>query len=143
MFERFKLHLRHDGLKDSDLKPLPLKKTVVEVLADFLMYLFKCARTYIVETHPNGESLWTSIGDRIDVVLSHPNGWGGPQQSIMRRAVTQAGIVRDTPGGRPRVTFVSEGEASLHYCLCNGLVSERNEVKCVHRVYHRTAEEAN
>ena len=124
MFHRFKLHLRHDGLKDSDLKPLPLQKNVVEVLADFLMYLFKCARTYIVETHPNGESLWASIGDRIDVVLSHPNGWEGSQQSQMRRAAVMAGLVPDTAAGHARVTFVTEGEASLHYCIDSGLAAQ-------------------
>lgn len=60
--------------------------TVVQVFADFLAYLFQCAKTYIIETHPNGASLWESFDDRIDVVLSHPNGWEGPQQAQMRRA---------------------------------------------------------
>ena len=121
---RFKLHLRHDGLQESDLKPLPPGKTVVDVIADFLAYLFKCAKTYIVETHPNGESLWKSIGDRVDVVLSHPNGWEGVQQSQMRRAAVMAGLVPDTPAGHARVNFVTEGEASLHYCIDSGLADQ-------------------
>lgn len=121
---RFKLHLRHDGLKDSDLRPLPPGKTVVDVIADFLAYLLRCAKSYIVETHPNGESLWTSVGDRIDIVLSHPNGWEGMQQSQMRRAAVMGGLVPDTPAGHARINFVTEGEASLHYCIDSGLADQ-------------------
>ena len=129
---RFKLHVRHDGLKSEDLKPLPSTKTAVDVVADFLAYLFKCARTYIIETHPNGESLWDSIKGRIDVVLSHPNGWEGAQQAQMREAAVMAGIVPDTVTGHARVHFVTEGEASLHYCIDSGLASHFIQVCPTH-----------
>ena len=111
------------------MKPLPPNKTVVDVVADFLTYLYKCARIYIIETHPNGESLWASIGDRIDVVLSHPNGWEGAQQGQMRKAAVMAGLVPDTPSGHARVNFVTEGEASLHYCIDSGLASQIIQVR--------------
>ena len=102
---------------------------MVDVIADFLSYLFECAQTYIVETHPNGNSLWTSIGDRIDVFLSHPNGWEGIQQSQLRRAAVIAGLIPDTPAGHARVSFVTEGEASLHYCIDSGLADHFIEVR--------------
>ena len=43
---------------------LPPKKTVVEVLADFLAYLLKCALSFICETHANGARLWASVKDQ-------------------------------------------------------------------------------
>lgn len=64
-----------------DIPPLPLNKTVVEVLADFLAYLLECASIYIRETHANGADLWASVEDQIHFVLSHSNGWEGPQGS--------------------------------------------------------------
>ena len=61
-------------------------------------------------------------------MLSHPNGWEGPQQSKMREAAIRAGLVPKTEAGRSRIHFVSEGEASLHFCLDSGLASEVTEV---------------
>ncbi|KZV77329.1 hypothetical protein PENSPDRAFT_747068 [Peniophora sp. CONT] len=104
---------------------LPANKTITDVYADFYGYLFTCARDFIQQTHTAlGALVWKSLQDDIEIVLSHPNGWGGSQQNTMRRSIIQAGIVPDNPEGRSRITFVSEGEASLHYCLSGGLVSD-------------------
>lgn len=101
--------------------PLPLGKTVVEVFADFLVYLFSCASKYIQETHANGTHLWNSVKGKIEFVLSHPNGWEGLQQSQMRKAAVMAKLIKDTPAGNARLSFVTEGEASLHFAIQNGL----------------------
>ena len=101
----------------------------MDVFGDFLAYLYKCARTYITDTHPDGQSLWSSFGDRIDIVLSHPNGWEGAQQTQMRKAAILAGLIPDTPAGRDRVHFVTEGEASLHYCVDSGIASSCIKVR--------------
>ncbi|KAI0629325.1 hypothetical protein C8Q77DRAFT_1220485 [Trametes polyzona] len=126
--EWFKLHLRPETLdseiKRRDLPPLPEGKTVLDVFADFMNYLFNCTKRFVTETHASGESLWTSLEDRIEFVLSHPNGWEGLQQSKMRQAAIMAGLVPDTPSGRDRVHFVTEGEASLHFCIRSGLATE-------------------
>ncbi|KAJ3535905.1 hypothetical protein NMY22_g6267 [Coprinellus aureogranulatus] len=128
---RFKLHLRpssnvrssfapagfYDG-KDL-LPPLPPNKSVVEVISDFMRYLFDCTKSYIRQTH--GQKLWASVESNIAFVLTHPNGWGGPQQVQMRQAAVLAGLVPDTDEGTSRITFVTEGEASLHFCLQSGL----------------------
>lgn len=134
---RFKLHLRPETMKkeaspESELGALPLPdgKNVVEVLADFLHYLYDCARQFIIETHPNGESLWNSVEDHIEVILSHPNGWEGLQQSKMRDAAILACLVPDTTLGRQHVHFVTEGEASLHYCMNCGLATDAVRVSC-------------
>ena len=125
LFQRFKLHLRSKigaGRSVSgDLAPLPLDKTVVEVFADFLRYLFECASSYIQDTHANGPDLWNSVQSDIDFVLSHPNGWEGAQQNEMRRAAVLAQLIPDNESGHSRISFVTEGEASLHFSVENGL----------------------
>jgi hypothetical protein len=56
-------------------------------------------------------------------VISHPNGWEGYQQSQIRQAVVLAQLIPDTKKGHSRVLFVTEGEASLHFTIDNGLPS--------------------
>ncbi|KAL1700716.1 hypothetical protein EV121DRAFT_213593 [Schizophyllum commune] len=130
--EWFKLHLRPRG-SDPDpalaaLPPLPPNKSIVEVFADFLSYLFDCARTYIKEIQPTGAKFWSTIANNIDFVLTHPNGWEGQQQWLMRQAAVQGGLVADSDEGKGRVSFVTEGEASLHFCLSRGLVVDGMKV---------------
>ena len=93
----------------------------MEVFADFLRYLLECASSYIQDTHANGADLWNSVQDQIDFVLSHPNGWEGTQQSEMRRAAVLAALIPNTTAGHARLSFVTEGEASLHFSIENGL----------------------
>ena len=116
-----------------DLPPLPPGKTVVSVLADFLSYLFSCAKRYICETHAAGDSLWASFEDRIEFVLSHPNGWEGLQQGKMREAAAMAGLVPSAAAGDAHVHFVTEGEASLNFCIQSGLADETMRVR---RIFH-------
>jgi hypothetical protein len=126
---RWKLHLHPKGLaashqEEADIPPLPSNKSAVEVLADFMRYLYQCARSFIRETHANGQSLWASVESRIDFVLTHPNGWEGPQQSQIRRAAALANLVPNTEDGQKRIQLVTEGEASLHFCIDNGLAAD-------------------
>ena len=115
------------AISSENLPPLPAGKTVVDVFADFLRYLFECARRYISENHVSGESLLNSVKDRIEFVLSHPNGWEGLQQRKMRQAAIIAGLVPDTAAGHSRIHFVTEGEASIHYCILNGLINDSED----------------
>ncbi|KAF9047847.1 hypothetical protein BJ165DRAFT_1527104 [Panaeolus papilionaceus] len=123
--EGFKLHLRSEKRKNARLRdeipPLPLNKTVVDVLADFMRYLLNCSASYIKETHANGTDLWQSVKGGIDFVLSHPNGWEGVEQSQMRKAAVMAGLIPDNAKGHTRLSFVTEGEANLHFAMHSGL----------------------
>ena len=103
------------------IPPLPPNKTVVEVFSDFLVYLLECASSFIQETHANGARLWKSVKDKLYFVLSHPNGWEGAQQVEMRRAAVLAQLIPNTTAGHARLSFVTEGEASLHFAVHNGL----------------------
>ncbi|KIY64131.1 hypothetical protein CYLTODRAFT_425491 [Cylindrobasidium torrendii FP15055 ss-10] len=125
--EWFKLHLRPKGLsanhiRDSDIPPLPRGKSILDVFSDYLKYLYECTRKYIMDTTFNGTSYWASLKDNIDFVLTHPNGWEGQQQQSMRKAAVQAGLVRQADS-YDRIRFVTEGEASLHFCIGNGTLS--------------------
>ncbi|KAF9524973.1 hypothetical protein CPB83DRAFT_871039 [Crepidotus variabilis] len=125
--EWFKLHLRPNttstAFVSEKIPPLPKGKAAVDVFADFLGYLHQCARLYIEETHANGADLWRSLETRTEFVLTHPNGWEGGQQGLMRKAAISAGLVPDTDDGRSRLSFVTEGEASLHFCIQSGLTT--------------------
>ena len=131
---RFKLHLRPKALasshiRDDDLPPLPAIKTAEEILADFINYLYISTRTYIQETHPGGGAFWKSVENNVDYVLSLPNGWEGPQQAQMRRAAIKAGLVANEAQAQERISFVTEGEASLHYCIQKGITKEAVQVR--------------
>jgi len=95
---------------------LPKGKTIIDIFADFMRYLFDSAKALFKSSEPNGELRWDSISGSIELVLTHPNGWGGPQQTHLRNAAIKAGIVPDTPAGHASVHFVTEGEASFSFC---------------------------
>ena len=95
---------------------LPKGKTIIDVFADFMGYLFDSTKALFKASESNGELKWNSVSNNIDLVLAHPNGWGGPQQARLRAAAVRAGIVPDNPAGRSRVQFVTEGEASFSSC---------------------------
>ncbi|KAK0434116.1 hypothetical protein EV421DRAFT_1909621 [Armillaria borealis] len=134
-YSGFKLHLRpkqqYAAHISSNLPPLPPNKTVIQVFSDFYAYLFQCAKSFILETHQSALVFWNSVEDHIEFILSHPNGWQGPQQSQMRQAIVDAGLVPDNEEGHARVQFVTEGEASLHFCIHHGLSSYLKDDKAV------------
>ena len=95
---------------------LPRGKTIIDVLVDFMGYLFNSTRTIFEASEPNGELRWNSISNSIELVLAHPNEWGSSQQANLRTAAIKAGIVPDTSAGHASVHFVTAGEANLNFC---------------------------
>ena len=71
----------------------------------------------------------------ITFILSHPNGWGGSQQMKMKSAMELAGLIQNVRDGE-RITFVSEGEACLHYCINKQNESSWNGVQVIHSMSH-------
>ena len=104
------------ALKNQMSKELPKGKTIVDVFSDFMRYLFDSTKALFLYSDELGKLRWHSVSAHIELVLTHPNGWGGPQQSQLRAAAVQAKIVPDTPEGHGRVHFVTEGEAAFHFC---------------------------
>ncbi|KAJ7170801.1 hypothetical protein C8R43DRAFT_875680 [Mycena crocata] len=126
--ELFKLRLRPRtmqlNMNGMRLGHLPPGRTAVDVFGDFLAYLFLCTRNFITDTHANGSMLWATVEHDIKFVLSHPNGWEGAQQSKLRRSAIHGGLIPNTSAGKARIFFVTEGEASLHACVLNGLAAD-------------------
>ena len=127
MRTRWKLHLRPKHLassinSDDALPPLPPGKSAVDVLTDFIKYLFHCAKTYIQEHHL--DFTWPTIEHSIEYIFTHPNGWEGVQQQLYRRAIVRAGLTPSTPEGQSRVHMLTEGEAIFHFCVPNLLNAE-------------------
>ena len=108
-----------DEMVDQMSIRLPRGKTIIDVFADFMRYLFDSAKALFKSSEPNGEVRWDSISKSIQLVLTHPNGWGGPQQTHLRNAAVKAGIVLDTPAGHASLHFVTEGEASFSFCAAH------------------------
>ena len=128
LLSRFKLHLRPKTQSTAhiteEIIPLPKGKTAIDVFADFLRYLYQCAQKYIEETHFHGIHLWKALQPTSEFVLTHPNGWEGAQQGMMRQAAVMAGLIPAGAADQARLSFVTEGEASLHFCIHNGLTSD-------------------
>ncbi|KIJ93867.1 hypothetical protein K443DRAFT_134933 [Laccaria amethystina LaAM-08-1] len=120
--EWFKLHLRpfpeESMYVGSELPLLPLNKSCIEVFADFLTYLFQCASRFIKDAHANGENVWSSVQKDIHF-------------SQMRKAAVLAGLISDAPDEYARITFVTEGEASLHFAIQNGLSAQDIKARTV------------
>ena len=115
------------ALKEQMSKELPKGKTTIDLFSDFMRYLFDSTRALFVSSDPNGERRWNSVSHEIELVLTHPNGWGGPQQSKLRTAAVRAGIVPDTQANS-RVHFVTEGEASFNFCATHTQAGENMKV---------------
>jgi hypothetical protein len=79
--------------------------TVIDVFADLLRYLYRCTEDYLKQSHASGELLWTSLQKRTHFVLTHPNGWGGPQQNQLKEAAVKAGLVPDMDNGECNCFF--------------------------------------
>jgi hypothetical protein len=69
-----------------------------------------------IEEHHMGFN-WTSVENSVEFIFSHPNGWEGLQHQKYREAIEGAGLIPRTLKGRARVHMITEGEASLHYCV--------------------------
>ena len=117
---------------------MPWKKTIIDVYADFMGYLFDSAKELFKASEPNGEIRWKSISNSVELVLTHPNGWGGPQQVKMRNAAVKAGIVPNTRVGYNSVHFVSEGEASFNFCAAQSYAGKNMKVRCTVPARHWT-----
>ncbi|KAF9047780.1 hypothetical protein BJ165DRAFT_1468128 [Panaeolus papilionaceus] len=129
--EWFKLHLRPNSsitkTLSKTLPALPRNKLPVEIFGDFLRYLLQCTKNYIRDSHANGIQLWDTLAGDCHYVLSHPNGWEGIQQTQIRKAAVMGGLVPDTDKGASRISFVTEGEASLHFAIRHGLPTKATQ----------------
>ncbi|KAF8761577.1 ATP binding [Rhizoctonia solani] len=114
----FKLHLHPQSMRSQDrltLYPLPFGVSLSKVYTDFLGYLLRHTRTFFEEHIIDGPQIWKTCASNILIVMAHPNGWATREQNFMRQALMDVGPEYKNY----QVTFVTEGEASVHFCMFN------------------------
>ncbi|KAH7334181.1 hypothetical protein B0J17DRAFT_578203 [Rhizoctonia solani] len=94
------------------IEGLPL----LTIYIDFLRYIFEHIKDYFPYRALNEPTVWESCHRDMTITPIHPNGWGFKEQSILRQAVIDAGYVSSVQANS-NVVFVSEAEASTHFCL--------------------------
>ncbi|CAE6507898.1 unnamed protein product [Rhizoctonia solani] len=126
LVKNFKLHLQPKDLrkKDVELDPLPLGVFLDQVYSDFLGYLLKHTKAYVEKRILLGKKIWEKYKPTMEVVLAHPNGWGAEEQAFLRQAAINSGFV-DSDKALSQVQFVTEAEASVHYCLHHSNLRQR------------------
>ena len=106
---------------------LPPGKSIQDIFADFIRYLFNSAKAFIQESEPMGKDLWERFEQKIHLILTHPNGWEGREQEFLRKSVVQASLFAENEA-LSRVSFVTEGEASFNFCVANTKCGESLKV---------------
>ncbi|KAG8717706.1 hypothetical protein FRC08_006898 [Ceratobasidium sp. 394] len=117
--KHFKLHLHPADLtiKHSlDLEPLPVGVPLSQIYSDFFRYLLQHTQTYFEDHILDGKKIWRTYKPTLEIIVAHPNGWGIREQAFLRSAVVAAEFINANDAGS-RVHFVSEAEASVHFCI--------------------------
>ncbi|QRW20294.1 hypothetical protein RhiXN_09269 [Rhizoctonia solani] len=115
----FKLHLHPADMQakhDLKLDELPPGVTLRQIYADFLRYLLKHTKTFFEDRVLDGQQTWARYSPTMEVVIAHPNGWGIREQTFLRSAAVAAGFSTDEKA-LASVRFVTEAEASVHFCI--------------------------
>ncbi|KAF8337474.1 uncharacterized protein EI90DRAFT_3043110 [Cantharellus anzutake] len=117
--KNFKLHLHPQTMKEKynlALDPLPVDVPLSTIYRDFFKYLVKHTQDTFTYRVLDGARVWKTHIPSADIVIAHPNGWGLREQEFLRTAAVAASIVPESQS-HTRIFFVTEGEASVHYCM--------------------------
>jgi len=106
---------------------LPEGKSLQDIFADFICYLFDSTKAFIQECEPMGKVLWENLERNINLILTHPNEWEGREQEFLRKSVVRASVFTEQEA-LSRVSFVTEGEATFNFCVTNTKSGESLEV---------------
>lgn len=93
---------------------LPFGVSLATIYTDFLGYLLRHTQSYFEDHIIDGSKIWTELGPNMVVVLAHPNGWAIREQNFLREAMRD---VKWSYNGSCQISFVTEGEASIHFCM--------------------------
>jgi hypothetical protein len=104
------------GSTGFEIPALPQSVSIDQVYTDFIKYLMKNVQVSFEQSIPNGAVVWQRLRDTLVLVLTTPNGWDLAQQSVLRNAVTNSGVIK-AEKTQELLEFVTEGEASVHYAL--------------------------
>ncbi|CCO31393.1 hypothetical protein BN14_05434 [Rhizoctonia solani AG-1 IB] len=117
----FKLHLHPSDMQamhDLKLDALPPGVTLSQIYSDFLGYLLKHTKIFFEDRVLDGKQIWARYSPTMEVVIAHPNGWGIREQTFLRSAAVAAGF-SNTEQALGKIRFLTEAEASVHFCIHN------------------------
>ncbi|KAF8669464.1 ATP binding [Rhizoctonia solani] len=123
----FKLHLHPEAMKNKHelhAQPLPDGVSLLTIYTDFLVYLMKHTKNYFESRIVEGQEIWEEHHKDMTIVLTHPNGWGVKEQNFLRQAAIAANYVPSSKA-ISHIRFVSEAEASVHFCVFDGDLHNR------------------
>ncbi|KAL5633683.1 hypothetical protein ACGC1H_005781 [Rhizoctonia solani] len=131
--KHFKLLLHPEELKvrgnlDIDEDPFLYGVNIKQVYSDFLRYLFEHTEKYFKDRIIDGGVLWSRHRNKMEFVLAHPNAWRTRQQVFLREVAVQAGLVNANQA-QSNIRFVTEAEASVHFCLADPKLNLRSHLK--------------
>ncbi|CAE6376908.1 unnamed protein product [Rhizoctonia solani] len=131
--KHFKLLLHPEELKvkgnlDIDKDPFLYGVTIKQVYSDFLRYLLEHTEKYFKDRIIDGEVLWSRYRNKMEFIIAHPNAWRTRQHVFLREVAVQAGLVNATQA-QSNIRFVTEAEASVHFCLADSKLNLRNHLK--------------
>lgn len=106
---------------------LPSGIPLGQIYGDFMSYLLKHTREFFEDRVIAGDSVWKDYFESSDIIIAHPNGWGVNEQDFLRRAAIRAGFP-DPEYSTAKIRFVTEAEASVHFCLFHANLGEWLEV---------------
>ncbi|CAE6415054.1 unnamed protein product [Rhizoctonia solani] len=137
LVKHFRLHLNPKDIQanhDIKIESLPLRITLQQIYSDFLRYLVQHTRKYMEDRILQGKQLWQQLSPRMNVVFTHPNGWGVGEQEFLR-SVAVSTRLSNANQASSRVQFVTESEALAcfyvhHTNLGNILRPEMNFAIC-------------
>ena len=106
---------------------LPPGVSLRQIYADFLGYLLQHPKSFFEDRILDGKNIWAQFSSEMEVVIAHPNGWGIREQAFLRHAAVEAGFA-DSASARTKIRFVTEAEASVHFCNHHANLGERLRV---------------
>ncbi|KEP47397.1 heat shock 70 kDa protein 12A [Rhizoctonia solani 123E] len=131
--KHFKLLLHPEELQaqrnlNVETPAFPYGVTLEQVYSDFLRYLLAHTEKYFKDRIIDGGLLWSRYQNKLEIVIAHPNAWSTRQQAFLRKVAIQAGAVSATQA-QDKVRFVTEGEASVHFCLADPKLNLKSHIK--------------
>ncbi|KAG8716979.1 hypothetical protein FRC09_014937 [Ceratobasidium sp. 395] len=125
----FKLHLHPKAMQQRynlEVQPLPDGISLEKIYGDFMVFLLQHTRETFESRVMGGANLWEELRNDMTIVLAHPNGWTIKEQNFLRQAAIAAKYTTEAKG-HEQIQFVSEAEASMHYCMFGTDIHRRLE----------------
>jgi hypothetical protein len=98
-----------------------------KIYCDFMVYLMKHTQKFFEYRIVGGRKVWAEHHHNMTIVITHPNGWTLTEQSFLREAAITAGY-KSREQSLTEIHFVSEAEASVHFCMFHSDLQNRFKV---------------